>query len=333
MTQRNPIGSMATGLCAAAFVLLASAATPGSAWAQEAYPSQPIRFVVAFGPGGVGDTTARLVAERLGDKLGQRVVVENTPGGGGIAAARAVLSAPADGHTLALLTNGTSISVGLFKNLTFDPLADFAPVSKLGTFEFFLAVKGDSPYASLADFLKFARANPGKLNVGTVNPGSTQHLSAMLLKSTAGIEFQWVPFKNTPDLLIALLRGDVDAAIDAYTAIKGNLVDGKLRALATTASVRFPLLSDVPTAKEGGAGNFEATAWNGLFVKAGTPAAIVAQLNKAAVEVLSDADLKKRLLDLGIVADPTSPEGLTTFFKGDIAKWADVIEKNKIEKR
>jgi tripartite-type tricarboxylate transporter receptor subunit TctC len=274
-----------------------------------------------------------LVAEKLGAKLGQRVVVENTPGAGGITAARAVLSGPADGHTLALLTNGTSISVSLFKNLTFDPLADFAPVTKLGAFEFFLAVKGDSPHRSLADLLKAARANPGKLNVGTVNPGSTQHLSAMLLKSTAGIEFQWVPFKKTPDLLIALLRGDVDVAIDAYVALRGNLVDGKLRALATTATKRFPLLPSVQTAKEGGAGNFEATAWNGLFVKSGTPADIIAKLNKAAAEVLADPDLKKRLLALGIVTDPTSPEGLTTFFKADIAKWADVIARNKIEKR
>jgi len=329
----NPARCMATRLWAAALALLAPSVASDPAWAQQAYPSQPIRFIVAFGPGGVGDTTARLVAEKLGEKLGQPVVVENNPGGGGIAAARAVLSAPADGHTLALLTNGTSISVSLFKSLAFDPLADFAPVSKLGTFEFFVAVKGDSPYGSLADLIKAARANPGKLNVGTVTAGSTQHLSAMLLKSTAGIEFQWVPFKNSPDLLVALLRGDIDAAIDAYAALRGNLDDGKLRALASTASKRFPLLPGVPTAKEGGAGNYETTAWNGLFVKAGTPTGIIAQINKAAAEVLADPDLRKRLLDMGIVADPTSPEALTTFFKGDIAKWADVIEKNKIEKR
>jgi len=329
--MRNSARSMTTGLWAA--VLLAPAATLGTAWGQTAYPNQPIRFVVAFGPGGVGDTTARLVAEKLGDKLGQRVVVENNPGGGGIAAARAVLSAPADGHTLALLTNGTSISVSLFKNLTFDPLADFAPVTKLGSFEFFLAVNASSPYGSLADLLKAARDNPGKLNIGTVTPGSTQHLSAMLLKSTAGIEFQWVPFRNSPDLLVALLRGDVDVAIDAYAALRGNLDDGKLRALATSASKRFPLLPNVPTAQEGGAGNFETTAWNGLFVKAGTPPGIIAQINKAAAEVLADPDLKQRLLGMGIVADPTSPEDLNTFFKADIAKWADVIAKNKIEKR
>jgi tripartite-type tricarboxylate transporter receptor subunit TctC len=308
-------------------------APPSAVWAQQAYPRQPLRFVVAFGPGGVGDTTARLVAEKLGNKLGQRVVVENMPGGGGIAAARAVLSAPPDGHTLALLTNGTSISVSLFKNLTFDPLTDFAPVTKIGKFEFFVAANAGSPYRSLGDVIKAARDNPGKLNIGTVNPGSTQHLSAMLLKSTAGIEFQWVPFRNSPDLLVALLRGDLDAAIDAYAALRGNIDDGKVRPLATTAPTRSPVLPDVPTAKEAGAGEFEATAWNGLFVKAGTPPDIIAQLNKAMTEVLSDPDLTQRFLQMGIVPEPTSPEALTTFFKGDIAKWADVIAKNKIEQR
>src|SRR6185437_14985034 len=147
------------GVLALAALALAALGTADVAHAQQAYPSQPIRFVIAFGPGGVADTTSRLIADKLGEKLGQRVVVENNAGGGGIAAARAVLSAPADGHTLALLTNGTSISVSLFKNLTFDPLADFAPVTKLGAFEFFFAVKADSPHRTLADLVKFARDN------------------------------------------------------------------------------------------------------------------------------------------------------------------------------
>ena len=317
------------GLAPAALCAIAG----GAAHAQQAYPSQPIRFVIAFGPGGVADTTSRLIAEKLGEKLGQRVVVENNPGGGGIAAARAVLSSPADGHTLALLTNGTSISVSLFKNLTFDPLTEFAPVTKLGAFEFFFAVKADSPHRSLADLVKFARDNPGKLNVGTVNPGSTQHLSAMMLKSTADIDFQWVPFKNSGDLTVAILRGDVDAGVDAFAAFRGNMDDGKLRALATTAPKPFPLLPNVPPAREAGAGDFEATAWNGLFVKSGTPPEIVAQLNAAVIAVLADLPLKQKLLDMGIIADPTSPEALAAFFKRDIAKWAEVIEKNKIEKR
>jgi tripartite-type tricarboxylate transporter receptor subunit TctC len=329
----SSLWTMRVVLRATAIALLAICAVPGPTWAQATYPTQPVRFVIAFGPGGVADTTARLVAEKLGEKIGQRVIIENNPGGGGIAAARAVLLAPADGHTLALLTNGTSISVNLFKNLTFDPLSDFAPVSKIGKFEFFLAANVNSPYRSLADMIKAARESPGKLNVGTVNPGSTQHLSALLLKSTAGIEFQWVPFRNSPDLLIALLRGDIDLAIEAYAALRGNIDDGKLRPLATSAPTRSPILPNVSTAQEDGAGNFDVTSWNGLFVKAGTPAAIIAQLNNAMQQVLSDEDLKKRLLEMGILADPTSPEALATFLRNDIAKWADVIAKNKIEQR
>ena len=317
----------------AVLALSALFAALGPADAQPAYPQQPVRLVIAFGPGGVADTTSRLVAEKLGDKLGQRVIVENIPGGGGIAAARAVLTAPADGHTLALLTNGTSISVSLFKSLTFNPLTDFAPVTKIGTFEFFLATSASSPYRSLADVIKAARDNPGKLNVGTVNPGSTQHLSALVLKSTAAIDYQWVPFRNSPDLLVALLRGDVDVAIDAYAAFRGNFDDGKLRPLATSAPTRSPMLPNVPTAKEDGAGDFEITAWNGLFVKTGTPATIVTQLNKAMREALADEDLKRRLLEMGVIADPTTPEELTIFLQRDIAGWADVIAKNKIEQR
>jgi tripartite-type tricarboxylate transporter receptor subunit TctC len=331
--MRHPAGIAKGKLLVAALAAMALSTLAGAAQAQQPFPSQPLRFIVAFGPGGVGDTTARLVAEKLSDKLGQRVVVENNPGGGGIAAARAVITAPADGYTLALLTNGTSVSVSLFKNLTFDPLVDFAPVSKLGTFDFFFAVSAGSPFRSLDELVKAARANPGKLNVGTVNPGSTQHLSAMLLKSTANIEFQWVPFRNSGDLMVALLRGDVDAAVDAFAALRGNVDDGKLRLLASTGVKRFPLLPDVPPAREAGAGDFEATSWNGLFVKAGTPPEIVAQLNKATTEVLTDPDLKKRLLDVGIIAEGSAPEALDAFFKADIAKWADVIEKNKIEKR
>jgi tripartite-type tricarboxylate transporter receptor subunit TctC len=300
--------------------------------AHATYPSQILRLIIAFGPGGVADTTARLLASKLGEKLGQRVIVENDPGGGGIAAARAVLSAPPDGHTLALLTNGTSISVSLFKTLSFDPLTAFAPVTKIATFEFFMAANARSPYRSLSGVIRAARDNPGKLNVGTVNPGSTQHLTALLLKSSAGIDFQWVPFRNSPDLLVALLRGDIDVAIDAYAALRGNFEDGKLRALATSAPRRSPLLPNVPSAREDG-GDFDVTAWNGLFVKAGTPHDIIARLNGVTREVLADAELKQHLLEMGILADPTSPEELADFFKRDIAKWANVIASNKIEQQ
>jgi tripartite-type tricarboxylate transporter receptor subunit TctC len=154
-----------------------------------------------------------------------------------------------------------------------------------------------------------------------------------MLKSTAAIDFQWVSFRTSPDVLIALLRGDIDLAIDAYAAFRASVDDGKLRLLATSAPTRSPLLQEIQTAKEAGAGDFEATAWNGLFVKSGTPAGIVTQLNMVMVEVLADKDIQRRLLEIGIVADPTSPDDLTTFLKTDIAKWAEVISRNKIEQR
>ena len=318
-------------LATALALLCAAQVAPASA--QTAFPNQPLKFVIAFGPGGVADSTARIVAEKLGDKLGQRVVVENNPGGGGIAAARAVIAAPADGHTLALLTNGTSISVSLFKSLPFDPVKDFTPVSKLGAFEFFVIAKADGPHTTLGDFLKAAKANPGKLNVGSVNPGSTQHLSTLLLKATSGVDYQWVPFKTTPDIVVALLRGDLDAAVDGAAAVRGNVEDGKLRLLASSAPTRGPLFPNVPTVKEAGGGDFDVMSWNGMFVKAGTPAPIVAQLNKAVREALADETVRTKLLGVGIVPDPTSSDEMGAFLKADIAKWAKVIEDNKIERR
>src|SRR4051794_203880 len=157
--------------------------------AQAKYPSRPVRIIVPFGAGGVADTTVRTVAEKLGDVMGQRFVIENQPGAGGIAAARAVLSAPADGHTLALLSNGTAVSVGLFNKLAFDPLKDFAPISSLGYFDFVLATGANSGFSAMADFLKAVREKPGTINVGTINIGSTQNLSAQLLKSAGGLDF------------------------------------------------------------------------------------------------------------------------------------------------
>jgi tripartite-type tricarboxylate transporter receptor subunit TctC len=193
--------------------------TPQVVRAQK-YPDHPVRLIVPFGPGGVADVTARMVGEKLGEKLGQRFVIENMPGAGGINAARAVLSAPADGHTLALFSNGTAISVSLFKNLRFDPLTDFVPVSSMGIFDFVFVTRAGSPYRTLADFIKAAKEKPGALNVGTINVGSTQNLAAQLFKSTAGIDVTIVPFRSSPEVLVALLRGDIQLAIENYTIVQ-----------------------------------------------------------------------------------------------------------------
>src|SRR5262245_54232837 len=183
----------------------AAVAMPSIARAQT-YPSRPIRFVLPFGAGGVADITSRLAAEKLGEKLGQRLVVENQPGPGGIAAARAVTTAAPDGHTLALLTNGTAISVALYKSLPFDPVKDFAPISALGTFDLVFATNADSEFKTLGDFIKVAREKPGTLNVGTINVGGTQNLGAELFKSSANLNFQIVPYRGTPEIIVALLR-------------------------------------------------------------------------------------------------------------------------------
>jgi len=174
-------------------------ALPCEALAQTVYPNRPVRIVVPFAAGGVADTTARIVADKLSDRLGQRFYVENLPGAGGITAARTVMGSPPDGYTLVMLTNGTAVSVSLFNKLPFDPLKDFAPVSSLGFFDFVLATGASSGFRTLADFIAAARAKPGTLNVGTINVGSTQNLSAELFKTAAGIDFTIVPFRGTPE--------------------------------------------------------------------------------------------------------------------------------------
>ena len=217
-------GSGLSSRCASIAGVMALAALllmPQVACAQN-YPNRPVRLIVPFGPGGVADVTARIVTEKLGEKLGQRFVIENMPGAGGINAARAVLSAPPDGHTLALFSNGTAISVSLFKDLKFDPLTDFVPVSSMGYFDFIFVTQAGSPYRTLADFIKAAKQKPGALNVGTINVGSTQNLSAQLFKSTAGVDVTIVPFRSSPEVLVALLRGDIQLAIENYTIVQSQ---------------------------------------------------------------------------------------------------------------
>jgi tripartite-type tricarboxylate transporter receptor subunit TctC len=289
--------------------------------------------ILPFGAGGVADVTARLVAEALGKKLGQNFVIENNPGAGGIAAARAALAGGTDGYTLALLTNGTAVSVPLFNHLPFDPLKDFMPISTIGYFTCVLMVEASSPFHSLADFLKADRDKPGTINVGTINIGSTQNLTAELFKSMAKANFVMVPFRGSPDVVVGLLRNDIQMDMDFYAALKPTLDNGKARAIATSGATRSPELPDVPTVRESGIPDFEVTAWNALYAPAGTPGAIIETLNAALHEVLADPALKKRALDLGIDAKASTPAELDARMRSDITKWASVIEHAHIPKQ
>jgi len=314
-------------VAAAAGALLAVTA----AHAQN-YPSRPVRIVVPFAAGGIGDITTRLIAEKLGDKLGERVIVDNQPGAGGISAARSVLSAPPDGYTLALVTNGTAISVPLFKSLPFDPVKDFTPISGFSLFDLTFTTNAAGPHATLGDILKEARANPGKLNIGTINVGSTQNLGAELLRATAGISVTIVPYRTTPDTMIALLRNDVQLAIEYYATMKSGIDDGKLRLLATTGDKRAEFSPNVPTVAEAGVPGYEVRSWNALFAKAGTPPDIIAKLNQAVRDVVALPDIRKRMLDLGLEAKAGPPEEIAARLKADIAKWGKVIEDAHIPK-
>ena len=313
-------------LAALGAMLLTSAADA------QNYPNRPVRIVLPFAAGGVADITTRLIAEKLGDKLGERFIVDNQPGAGGISAARSVLTAAADGYTLALVTNGTAISVPLFKSLPFDPVKDFAPISGFSLFDLTFTTNAAGPYATLGDFLKEARANPGKLNVGTINVGSTQNLGAELLRATAGINVTIIPYRTTPDTVIALLRNDVQLAVEYYATMKAGIEDGKLRLLATSGEKRSELSPNAPTASEAGVQGYEVRSWNALFAKAGTPPDIVAKLNQAVRDVVALPDIKRRMLELGLEAQAGPPEEIAARLKADIVKWTKVIEDAHIPK-
>jgi tripartite-type tricarboxylate transporter receptor subunit TctC len=313
-------------LCAAQIV-------PGEARAEAPYPNRPVRIVVPFAAGGVADTTARIVADRLSEKLGQRFYVENQPGAGGITAARTVIASAPDGYTLALLTNGTAVSVSLFEKLPFDPLKDFAAVSSLGFFDFVLCTSASSGFKTLAEFIAAARAKPGALNVGTINVGSTQNLSAELFKTAAGIDFTIVPYRGTPEAEVSLLQGNIALLIDSYSALKGNIADGKFRALASSGAARSETTPDIPTVQESGVSEYDVVSWNALFAPARTPGEVIKTLNGALQDILGDAETKKRLLVLGIEAKASTPETIEARLKSDIDKWRAVIEKAKIPKQ
>jgi putative tricarboxylic transport membrane protein len=305
----------------------------GKVRAQAKYPSRPVRVILPFGPGGVADVTARLVAQELSKKLGQNFVIENNPGAGGITAARAAISGGKDDYTLALLTNGTAISVPLFNHLPFDPLKAFLPISTIGYFSCVFAVDASSPFHTLADFLKADREKPGTINVGTINVGSTQNLTAELFKSMADAKFVIVPFRGSPDVVVAMLRNDVQMDADFYAALKPSLDNAKARALATSGPKRSPELPNVPTVQEAGVANFDVVAWNGLYAPAGTPQTVIDTLNGALHEVLADPAIKKRALELGIDARPSTPAELNARMRADIAKWGAVIARAHIPKQ
>ena len=301
--------------------------------AQAKWPDKPVKIILPFGAGGVADVTSRIMAAKLSDKLGQQVIIENMPGPGGINAARAVITAPPDGYTMALVTNGTSISVAAFNKLPFDPVKDFSMVSMVGTFDLVFAVDAKSDFKTLQDFMTAAKANPGKFNVGTVLLGGTQNLGAELFKSMTGLNFQIVVYKNSPDIVVALSRNDVQMMIDFPPAVQGQVNAGKIRLLATSSPERTGLLPNLPTVDEAGVKGYEVISWNAVAAPKGTPKDVIEIMNKAMHEVLASQELKAQFNKVGVEPHASTPEELEARLTGDIKKWDAVIAKAHIPKK
>jgi tripartite-type tricarboxylate transporter receptor subunit TctC len=302
--------------------------------AQGEFPSKPVRIVVPFAAGGVADLTARTVAQKMAEGLGQPITIENKPGAGGIVAAETVVKAEPDGYTLFLMSNGTAVSAGLFKKLPFDPRRDLAPVALLGQFDLALLVPESSPHKSMSDLMAWGRAHPGQLNLGTINIGSTQHLAAELFRSQANLIAQVVPYNGTPAVIQALRGGQIDAVVEILGPMKPQIQAKAVRALAVMGDTRpADLPGVVLVSSQAGLSSFNVSSWNALAAPARTPAAVIARLNLETHKALNHPDVKKRLADLNVTAKHSTPEQLGRLLDADILRWSNVIQKAGLAKQ
>ena len=301
----------------------------GAAVAQP-YPAKPIRFVVPFGPGGVGDITARTVAQKMGETMGQQFIIDNRPSAGGVVAAEMVARAEPDGYTLMLLNNANAVSMAMFKSLPYDTLKDYAMVSTIAAFSLGVLVAPESPVKTTKELIAHARAAGGKFNSGSIQIGSAQYLSAELFKSMAGLNNTTIPFNNTGALIGALRGNEIQAAFEFLPPVLGQIRAGALRAVAVSSKTRFSLLPNVPTLDESGLPGYDVISWNGIGAPAKTPRAIVDRLNKELHAAANSPQVKQRFQELGIEQNLKTPEDMRTFVASEIAKWNALIGKARI---
>ena len=309
------------------------AASSGQAAAQSDYPNRPVQLIVPYGAGGIADVGMRILTDKLSTYFKRPFVVDNRPSAGGIIAAKASAGAAPDGYTLSMNGNNYSIAAALFSSLPYDILRDFDSVSTVSFFDLLVLTGAKSKLKSMKDVIAYAKANPGKLNIATINPGSTQNLAAELFRSSQNLDVTIVPFKTSPDMATAVMRGDVDIAFEFYAATQAMVRDKTLVPLASTGPKRTPYLPDLPTMMESGVGDYEVASWNAISVPAGTPKEVVDKLNKAINAVLPMPDVQAMAKKLGMEMRPSTPEAVSQRLKSDIEKWSAVIEKAGIPKR
>jgi tripartite-type tricarboxylate transporter receptor subunit TctC len=308
----------------ATLTLLAVAWPPAHA---QPYPNRPIRAIVPLAPGGGTDTVGRMVFAKLGEFLGQQIVVDNRGGGGGIIGTDMAAKATPDGHTLLMGSITTNaVNPALYKKLPYDHIRDFAPISMVGTVPNVLVVHPSVPAKSMKEFLAFAKANPGKINYGSAGIGSAPHLSMELIKSMGGVSMTHVPYKGAGAAVADVLGGQLQALCSSLAGLLPHIKSGRVRAVGVTTAKRNPQLPDVPTISEAGIPGYEVVIWYALFAPGQTPKPILARLNAETVKALNTADLKERLTLQGLDVGSSTQDQLMAFVKSETAKWTKVAK-------
>lgn len=314
---------------AAALTVACLLAAPSLQAQELAYPVKPVTLVVPFPAGGPTDNMARVLAQKLSDRLGQSVIVDNRGGAGGGIAAELVARAPADGHTLFFGTTGTmAINPSLYKKLRYDPVRDFAPMSLMATTMNVLVVSPQVPAKNLSQLIALAKAKPDELTYGSAGNGSSNHISGELFRNSAAIEISHIPYKGSAPALVDLLGGRLSMMFDTVAQQTKNIAAGKVIALAVTGPNRSPLLPNVPTAQEAGIKDFDVTIWFGVLAPKGTPAPVIDRLQREMAAVMATDEMKKRMEADGAEARTTTPTEFAALIKSDTAKWAPVVKKS-----
>ena len=310
-----------------ALIALAWATQVTAADSGQSYPNRPVRFIVPFAPGGSTDTLARTVGQKLGEALGDQVVVDNRSGGNGNIGTDLVAHAAPDGYTI-LLGYIANLAIGpsLYAKLPFDPVKDLAPVTQLAVAPNILVVHPSVPAKNFKEFIAYAKANPQKVNFASAAVASPGHLAGELLNHAAGIHMQHVPYKGSGQAVVDLVGGQVQVMVSGMSSVMPHIKAGRLRALAVTGAQRSPAVPDIPTIAESGFPKFEATAWYGVLVPARTPKAIVTRLHDEIVRALKMPDVKERLESVGFEIVGSTPEAFGAYIKSEIVKWAPVVK-------
>lgn len=316
--------------------LLAAIMAPGASHAQSPaseanWPDRNIRMIVPFPAGSSTDVVGRILAQKLGARLGQQIIVENRVGASGNIGSDAIAKAAPDGYTIGIVTGSThSLAPALGGNLPYDPIKDFKPVSMIGDQPYAFVVSPSLKAKTVDEFIALAKEKPGAINYGSAGPASVAHLAGALFANLAAIEISHVPYKSSAQSTVDLMTGRLDMQFATIAPTLSNIRSGQLRALATTGTKRAAALPDVPTMREAGVAGYEAALWMAFMVPAATPAGIVARLNSEVTSVLNMPDIKEALAQQGVDPDPGAPEKVTERIRSETEKWRDLVRKTGI---